>query len=506
MQTRQVFHSPSETSLIRVILVTQSDEEFLIYEVFPAVFESSTINNAYYETCYLNGIIPDFIKVKIIDASININSINIEDDFIENAILLQETEKLNIENSRIQLINNYIAENQLIWHSGMNPNLEMTYDEKRMLFNDREVPNLQGLEYYISGFFSIGIPSSGAHMKEGIIENFDWRSRHGANNPNSDYFDGDYVNWSGWIPDRFQQQVNNDCYGQAPTFTIEALTNLYFNNPELDIDLSQEDAINCSLDIPYGFTAANEWINLPTGFDNDLNAISLYEMDAGFAVGKDGIILHTTDKGNSWIAQSCPTSADLNSICFKAEKGFIIGDEGIILKTSNSGTDWTIQNSGTIEDLNSAFIISSNNDVCYIAGDAGTILKTTNGGSTWINQISGTVEDLNAIHFTKESNFNLGYAVGSNGTILKTLNGGIVWTAQNSGTVEDLNAIHFIEENGMFTGYTVGNGGTILKTTNGGINWTNQSSFYDENFKSVFLTAESIIYIVGDDGLILKSI
>ncbi|MCD4664347.1 MAG: hypothetical protein K8R68_03685, partial [Bacteroidales bacterium] len=491
----------SEMSLIRVILVSETNEEFLIYEIFPSVFENSTLTDAYYETCYLDGIVPDQIKVQIVGASITINSVNIEDGYIENAVQLQETEKLNIENSRIELLNDYIVENELIWYAGMNPNVEMSYEEKRNLFEDGEVPNFQGLEYYVGGFYSNGTPSA-SNDTEGIRDNFDWRSRHGANNPSSTYFDGDDDNWSGWIPPRFQTQGQNDCYAQAPTYSIEALCNVYFNQ-HLDINLSQQDVISCLYEIPYdGLYYGNNWDNISTGFSNDLNSVYFISIDNGFAVGNGGIIIKTNNNGDNWILQNSTTSVDLNSIYFKSGNGFVAGNSGTILKTTNNGNDWIIQSSGTIEDLNTAYFININ--IGYVVGNTGTILKTSNGSNSWTIQSSGTNANLYSVFFT-EANINTGYAVGSAGTILKTLNGGATWFPLSSGTNEDLFSIYFPDENNSNTGYVVGNSGIILMTSDGGANWFSQPSGISNSLSSVFFTSELFGYIVGDNGTILKT-
>ena len=239
-----------DNSLIRVILVTDEGEELLIYEMFPAIYETSTLTNVYYETCYLNGIIPDYIKVIIVESSISINSFNIEIAPIQNAVLLQEAVKENLEISRVELINGFIAVNNLIWYAGVNPNLQLSYEQKRHLFEDNDVPNLQGLEYYVGGYYSVGIPTQSPD-EDGIIDNFDWRSRHGANNPLSNYFDGDDETWSGWIPPRHQYQTGNDCFAHAPTITVEALCNLYFNQ-HIDLDLSQQELESCFNNAPWG--------------------------------------------------------------------------------------------------------------------------------------------------------------------------------------------------------------------------------------------------------------
>jgi hypothetical protein len=232
-----------DQSLLRVILVTNTDEELLIYEVFPSVFESEQISEYCYETCFLDALVPASIKVIVIDASVTISTLQINRDPVLNPGQLQLAVKEALELERVERINQYITDNDLAWYAGINQNLELSYNQKKELFEDGIVPNLQGMEYYVGGYFSFGTTLTPPPESQ-IVGNFDWRSRHGANRPDSPYFDGDDENWSSWIPPRFQQQGPADCYAFAPTYTIQALTNLYFNQ-HLDINLAEQDPISC---------------------------------------------------------------------------------------------------------------------------------------------------------------------------------------------------------------------------------------------------------------------
>ena len=67
----------SDTSLIRVVLYDSLFNEYLVYESYPLIAESSSFNfsNECDETCYLDGINPYSLEVQIINAEININEI-----------------------------------------------------------------------------------------------------------------------------------------------------------------------------------------------------------------------------------------------------------------------------------------------------------------------------------------------------------------------------------------------------------------------------------------------
>ena len=53
----------------------------------------------------------------------------------------------------------------------------------------------------------------------------------------------------------------------------------------------------------------------------------------GWAIGGEGIILHTVDGGRNWRPQWSETRHNLNAIYMTdAENGWIVGDRGVILK------------------------------------------------------------------------------------------------------------------------------------------------------------------------------
>lgn len=77
----------SDTSLVRMILVDENYNEYLIYEAYPLITSSMDFNisNACDETCYLNGITPTSLILYVNHASIYLQSITYTTLFIENA-------------------------------------------------------------------------------------------------------------------------------------------------------------------------------------------------------------------------------------------------------------------------------------------------------------------------------------------------------------------------------------------------------------------------------------
>ena len=76
---------------------------------------------------------------------------------------------------------NSIDQNQMLWFADTNSVSMMLYSDKKNLFGNKY--NTLGFEYYTGGlYFPMG-KELGERDESSIIEEWDWRNRHGANNP-----------------------------------------------------------------------------------------------------------------------------------------------------------------------------------------------------------------------------------------------------------------------------------------------------------------------------------
>ncbi len=212
--------------------------------------------------------------------------------------------------------------------------------------------------------------------------------------------------------------------------------------------------------------AGNSWntvlTNQPQLNDADAN------QDIVIAVGETGIIVKSTDAGQTFaVIQNNPVS-DFKGVTFPNGAIFVCGTNGKIYKSTNGGTTITEQVSNTSNKLNKIHAFDNNN--AKAVGDNGTVVKTTNGGINWINVSPGTTAKLRGIYMV---NALIAYVVGDTGKIFMTTNCGANWTAQNSGTDIDLYHVEFQDEmNGLIGGMY----GEIIKTTNGGQTWNDPES------------------------------
>ena len=115
------------------------------------------------------------------------------------------------------------------------------------------------------------------------------------------------------------------------------------------------------------------------------------------------------------MTQSSNTSYDLTGVYFlDANSGWVVGRDGIILHTTNSGVDWSSRDSGVDENLNSVCFISSEEG--WIAGENGLVLHTYDGGITWQPEGSGTMKQLRKISYVEGNGL---VAIGADCTIIK---------------------------------------------------------------------------------------
>lgn len=294
-------------------------------------------------------------------------------------------------------------------------------------------------------------------------------------------------------------------------------------------------------------TPINGWEWLYTGF-NYIN------MDIEFPEGQDqigyiagqnttqnglGIVLKTTNGGDSWTQVSTPGIFGLTNLAFPTlQTGYCVGWSNKVLKTTNGGTTWTETvvaaniyyihsiafkdaNNGVIIGVNSqgnAFAYATSNggaswtlgtgnlgaeDVSYAGGNtyysAGYeyVSKSTNGGLTWTTVYSqGAL--LTGVYFYDES---YGIAAGDYGQVITTWNGGQTW--ESDAIFDWLLHKPFIWD--YDTAYVVGTPEYVYKTTNAGLNWNSDfEGNWQKAFYTITFTDNYTGFISGSGGIVCR--
>jgi len=228
-----------------------------------------------------------------------------------------------------------------------------------------------------------------------------------------------------------------------------------------------------------------------------LNAVSAAVPSSAWAVGSDGIILHSANGGSSWQQQNSGTTTSLFGVDnIGGHTVVTCGNGGILLRSTNGGQSWQSVASGTTVSLNAVELLDSGTG--YIVGSSGRILKTTNSGAGWYPVASGTLESLFGVHFTDDQH---GTVVGSNGTVFSTTNGGFTWTHQQSWTQDAL--FHVIREGNL--GMLCGDDGTVSRTTDGGISWSDCITGTTAALFRLTHPSPGEYAAVGENGVIMRT-
>lgn len=154
---------------------------------------------------------------------------------------------------------------------------------------------------------------------------------------------------------------------------------------------------------------------------NDLRHVAWYTDDIAYAVGANGVVIKTTDKGATWTRVTTTNleagNIRYNNLLFVDNIGYAAGQSGMLLKIEPLQNDKiTILPLYTVDDgQNDASFTDPNNG--YIAGQYGELFKTTDGGISWALQNTTSA----ALTFRAVQVFPSGkvYVVG-NGIFLKS--------------------------------------------------------------------------------------
>ncbi|MDZ4713104.1 MAG: T9SS type A sorting domain-containing protein, partial [bacterium] len=249
--------------------------------------------------------------------------------------------------------------------------------------------------------------------------------------------------------------------------------------------------------------AGDSWIRLTTGINRQkVNCIHFLNANTGIAGCDSGKILKTTNAGNSWMTKFSGEAIGVRGIWYLNPDITVGISPSYVCRSTNGGEDWFIQTGGPA--VTGVDVYFSDSITGIIAAQFTESFKTTNAGANWFR-----INDpgINGGFFSIQSiNNSLTYGVGTDGYMLKTTNGGVNWIRLPRLTTNSLYSVFFIDEN---TGYAAGDYGTLIKTTNGGMTFiTNISSSVPEDFElgqnypNPFNPSTTISYKIQKSGLI----
>lgn len=135
-------------------------------------------------------------------------------------------------------------------------------------------------------------------------------------------------------------------------------------------------------------------INSPTN-DNLLD-VFIESNSVFWVASSDGKLYKTSNNGSSWTAFNLSLNA-INSLDFKGDKGIAVGNNGSVFKSNDKGATWTNLGVQSIYNLNN--VIHVNDTLIMAVGANGTILKNIHDQEDWLVVESNTTESLNALEY-----------------------------------------------------------------------------------------------------------
>lgn len=209
------------------------------------------------------------------------------------------------------------------------------------------------------------------------------------------------------------------------------------------------------------------------------------------AVGERGHILLSDDNGLNWRQSPVPVSLTLTAVHFPSEKkGWAVGHDGVVLHSPDGGESWAVQFDGaeanqlrfnqmgvevaakeaalsqmTEDELEEAEIAFE--DLRYALDDARYSLE------------EGTTNPFLDVVFLDD---NIGFIVGAYGMIFRTDDGGDTWQFW-SGRIRNPDGFHFnaISSSGESL-FMAGEAGTLYRSIDKGQSWESLESPYVGSF------------------------
>jgi C1A family cysteine protease len=265
------FENPDKPGAVRVVLLDQVGNEYLVYETHSqlTVENNFDVDNICQETCLLDYVSPDLLRLEIRHATINLKTISYSEDISsykkqklapKGTTSLSKLEKLSLQDEKnllqdrqtqliVDNLNEFNSKKGLKWKAGMTDIAKLSYAQKKRLFSDPDVnpsgemPFLNGAEYYVGGVLELNSNKKTneravreKNSSSSLPDGWDWRNVHGQN----------------WLTSVKHQGLAGTCMMFTTIGSLEAAINLHYNQ-HIDPDLSEQmiaDCVNSSNRIP----------------------------------------------------------------------------------------------------------------------------------------------------------------------------------------------------------------------------------------------------------------
>ncbi|MBP8924947.1 MAG: hypothetical protein KBG75_03770 [Pseudomonadales bacterium] len=229
------------------------------------------------------------------------------------------------------------------------------------------------------------------------------------------------------------------------------------------------------------------------------------------AVGERGHVLYSDDNALSWNQARVPTTAMLTAVFFiDTYRGWAVGHDGLILATPDRGETWIVQRNGRAdqEALKRSAIEAARQRLVVLGPDADEAEREV-AQFALDDAIARLDEPLFAPPLMDVwfGNADRGIAVGASGTWLDTFDGGRNWQDGrlriDNPDEDHLYAICAADEQRLMV---VGEAGILLRSQDAGASWQKLHSAHRRTlFGAVMIPGTVSVYAFGSQGSVLLS-
>ncbi len=258
-------------------------------------------------------------------------------------------------------------------------------------------------------------------------------------------------------------------------------------------------------------------------FDNWKNTLitpldpNLEILDIDFSSANDGYFIatdpanpaksrfyNTTDGGDTWTHTSANNIilGDFNAIQFlNVNLGYAVGDNALMLKTDDGGNNWCLVVTGATKDLVDLFF-KSNQTEGLVFDRFGHSFKTNDGGTNWTPGASIPLTELEDVHFSDDLN---GFAVGKKdlgggleeGVVFRTTDGGNSWTQQQNVRATAFRSVQLFSQD---EGVAVGADGNLWVLKTGFTGWFEAATHFAQPLVDLHFPSPGSGIALGQNG------
>ncbi|GLQ32322.1 WD40/YVTN/BNR-like repeat-containing protein [Litoribrevibacter albus] len=275
------------------------------------------------------------------------------------------------------------------------------------------------------------------------------------------------------------------------------------------------------------------------------------------AAGERGHILYSDDNGKSWVQADVPVIVNIISAHFVNDSiGWAVGHDGVVLKTTNGGQSWIrqfdgfkaneqtlVQRQKFVEELEAQIEEASDSkleelelaleeaqfaledaqfdveggstkpflDVWFkdenyglVVGAYGQMFQTTDGGTTWHN-VADKLDNPDRFHLNSIEQTQPGalVVVGEAGLIMRSTDNGDSWeTLDSPYDGSFFGAVSTRQLNGLLV---YGLRGHVFRSSDLGDTWEQIEVNTEQTLNSGSAFKDGTIMLVGNNGVVLKS-